>query len=619
MKSDIVQSLRGRRRVKNARLGVVSDHLRRMTSALGDARMAKHLKIDPAELKAAIKTAAGRLTWFDADNATPLALWLPGTDGAVKATGKPIQKDGEEGKLSDKSLMDFECIVTTARRDRDGDVLEPKGAIVDPKMPLLWQHVPFQPIGRMVRLVEQSDDKVAARFMIADTALGHDTAVLVEAGCLRISHGFSPIQYNPLKDDSGKDLGGWHIDKYAMMEASVVSIPSNVDAEITAFSRSKLTHPLVKSWCKLLDQNRKKLFRTGWEKQAASEGHIQITVNLAGLENAHILPPAKSATPPPKLKLKADDDEEEEEDDDDTDKTGKNDDDDTGGEGKTAALADIMSALTELSTNDGLSKEAQGRVALVAGMFEDIGGAIEAQADAIGQAAQARDLAGMFMAMAELMDQCTGKITAACEELERVAGLKDLPDGAADTIRGISGDAQQIATAVRAVTGGGQAAAGEGGGDEEEEEDDDTGKTGDNDDDQDEEEEEDDKDEEDDEDKDSDQDDDDDDKAGEKNWTCSACGTDNLDTDKVCDQCGAEKSAKADDDGDDDDDGAGKRTAPRKKSSNVLKRSADRLLGLLMMGETLDPKTEAILKRQFGGGQSGNDRQSDKKKKRRPV
>lgn len=600
MKSDIVQSLRGRRRVKNARLGVVSDHLRRMTSALGDARMAKHLKIDPAELKAAIKTAAGRLTWFDADNATPLALWLPGTDGAVKATGKPIQKDGEEGKLSDKSLMDFECIVTTARRDRDGDVLEPKGAIVDPKMPLLWQHVPFQPIGRMVRLVEQSDDKVAARFMIADTALGHDTAVLVEAGCLRISHGFSPIQYNPLKDDSGKDLGGWHIDKYAMMEASVVSIPSNVDAEITAFSRSKLTHPLVKSWCKLLDQNRKKLFRTGWEKQAASEGHIQITVNLAGLENAHILPPAKSATPPPKLKLKADDDEEEEEDDDDTDKTGKNDDDDTGGEGKTAALADIMSALTELSTNDGLSKEAQGRVALVAGMFEDIGGAIEAQADAIGQAAQARDLAGMFMAMAELMDQCTGKITAACEELERVAGLKDLPDGAADTIRGISGDAQQIATAVRAVTGGGQAAAGEGGGDEEEEEDDDTGKTGDNDDDQDEEEEE-------------------DDKAGEKNWTCSACGTDNLDTDKVCDQCGAEKSAKADDDGDDDDDGAGKRTAPRKKSSNVLKRSADRLLGLLMMGETLDPKTEAILKRQFGGGQSGNDRQSDKKKKRRPV
>ena len=164
------------------------------------------------------------------------------------------------------SIFTFDAIVTTNRADRDGDVLLPDGAIVDPAMPLLWQHNPSLPIGKLVGILEQSKRRLSARFALADLDLARDAATLIEFGALRISHGFAPIEYAPLDitddDDEDKEAmlleggegkrSGWRITKYEIMETSLVSIPSNVDAIITAYSRGKLHSPMARKWARSL-------------------------------------------------------------------------------------------------------------------------------------------------------------------------------------------------------------------------------------------------------------------------------------------------------------------------------------------------------------------------------
>ncbi len=138
--------------------------------------------------------------------------------------------------------MDFDAVITSTRRDRDSDILESSGATVDPNAVLLWQHIPMLPIGRLLAVTEQSDSRIKARLSIADTELGRDAATLAEFGALKISHGFEPVEFEPLPDR------GWHIKRFEIYEISLVSVPSNRDAVITAFSRDKLRSPLLKQW-----------------------------------------------------------------------------------------------------------------------------------------------------------------------------------------------------------------------------------------------------------------------------------------------------------------------------------------------------------------------------------
>ena len=253
-----------------SRIGTVGGWFKKLESILGVDGIAAGTGVSAGVVRRTIRGAADTaMVYFDPDNSTPHATAAVkdaagkihpaarlGEAGlAVKVSGTPQDVEGATA-MTGGSILDFECVVTTGRRDRDGDVLDPKGALLDPKMPLLWQHLPFSPVGRLVKTLDHTDERVSAKFMVANTELGGDVATLIDAGCLRISHGFAPIEYNPLKDEQGKDMGGWRISKYAMMECSVVSIPSNVDAEITAFSRGKLHHPLTKSFAKVLFDER---------------------------------------------------------------------------------------------------------------------------------------------------------------------------------------------------------------------------------------------------------------------------------------------------------------------------------------------------------------------------
>lgn len=183
----------------------------------------------------ALEDAKGRLCYSDDDTSA-----FDVGKSSVSIAGKEY-----EIKQSDKSILDFACVITSSKRDRDFDVLETKGARVDTKMPLLWQHIPFEPVGKLVRTLAHTDTRLYGQGAIADTEMGRDAAKLVEMGALRISHGFRPEEWEPLDE---KDGMGWRIHKFEIIEFSLVSIPSNVEAIITAVSREKLHHPLVKAW-----------------------------------------------------------------------------------------------------------------------------------------------------------------------------------------------------------------------------------------------------------------------------------------------------------------------------------------------------------------------------------
>jgi hypothetical protein len=234
------------------------------------------------------KTAAGE---FGGGLSHLLADTLPGDQ----------KKRNEEllASIPKSALMTFECVVTTTKQDHDGDVLETSGADLDPKAPLLWQHIPMSPIGRVYGATDQTAKKLKTVGAIADTLLGNDAVVLVEFDALRISHGFKPIKWEPLKKKPNDDgPQGYHVLVFKILEVSLVSVPSNDDAEITAFSRDKLHHPLVKAMAQRKFDARPLVLRIPAGMKDAYEITFKATGAAAG--NGRPAPaPAPAPTPAP--------------------------------------------------------------------------------------------------------------------------------------------------------------------------------------------------------------------------------------------------------------------------------------------------------------------------------
>jgi HK97 family phage prohead protease len=197
--------------------------------------------------------------------------------------------------------MDFEAVVTTSREDRDRDILEAGGAEVDPKSPLLWQHIPFEPIGKLVQVTKQNSKRVEARFAIADLPLGHDAATLIELEALRISHGFRPLEWEVRETDDEEDSWrrGFHIKRFEIMEVSVVSIPANTDAVILANDRHKLHHPLSRAWADRLRRSLPASVVGGWDGGDATGGlPYAVSISKHGVSITPLPPAGKDQEPP---------------------------------------------------------------------------------------------------------------------------------------------------------------------------------------------------------------------------------------------------------------------------------------------------------------------------------
>jgi hypothetical protein len=161
--------------------------------------------------------------------------------------------DGIE--LPKNTLMVFRHVLTTPRKDRDGDILRTQGAEIDPKMLLLWQHVHTLPIGKYLGTHSQNSKKLVVYSAIVDmNDLAHDSAVMIENDMGRFSHGFRAIAFDNLKEEGGgrtSGKGGFDVKQFEVMEESLVSVPSNADADVEEVIMSlveskKLTSPLMK-------------------------------------------------------------------------------------------------------------------------------------------------------------------------------------------------------------------------------------------------------------------------------------------------------------------------------------------------------------------------------------
>lgn len=206
-----------------------------------------------------IKDAAGKLSWCS-----------PDTELEGRWNGKAKQGDIKLPKgieLPDNTLMTLQYILTTPREDRDGDILRTDGAVVDPKMPLLWQHMPPLILGKMIHVVKQNAKQLKLVSVLLDlgetTELGklsQDAAKLIEADALRFSHGFRVLEYEERRTAGDSLYAGFDIKRFEIMESSLVSVPSNVDAEMELWSRGNLESDIVKRHAKSLFDSRKKQF-----------------------------------------------------------------------------------------------------------------------------------------------------------------------------------------------------------------------------------------------------------------------------------------------------------------------------------------------------------------------
>jgi len=127
--------------------------------------------------------------------------------------------------------------------DEGGDVVL-RGAFTNTlaqRVPrLLWQHDMSEPIGKVVQLKED-DRGLHGDFLISRTTRGHDAYVLLKDGAIdSMSIGYIP------EDQEFDDVHSVRkLKSVDLLEISLVSIPMNEEARITAVKAAQLPLPVV--------------------------------------------------------------------------------------------------------------------------------------------------------------------------------------------------------------------------------------------------------------------------------------------------------------------------------------------------------------------------------------
>lgn len=169
-----------------------------------------------------------------------------------------------EGFVAPKNtLMVFKHVLTSSRKDRDGDILRTRGAMPDPRMLLLFNHVHTMPIGKFLGVAEHTDRVLKPYSAIVDmNDLSHDCAVMIDNDMGRFSHGFRAIEFMEIKmDRQGDSPGGYDVKEFEIMEESLVSVPANPDADteevlLSLVEGGKMTSAVMKEYGKGIRDHR---------------------------------------------------------------------------------------------------------------------------------------------------------------------------------------------------------------------------------------------------------------------------------------------------------------------------------------------------------------------------
>ena len=138
---------------------------------------------------------------------------------------------------SDEDKVVIRGMASTPTPDRSNDIVDPMGASFDTPMPLLWQHNAHKPVGNLID-AKQSKKGIAFEAEIPR---------IKEAGALkdRVDEAIHSLQYNlvsavsigyrPLDGEyEFLENGGIHFKKWEWFELSLVTIPDNPEAVLSA-------------------------------------------------------------------------------------------------------------------------------------------------------------------------------------------------------------------------------------------------------------------------------------------------------------------------------------------------------------------------------------------------
>jgi len=151
---------------------------------------------------------------------------------------KTIIGDIEEKSVDERALT---VVITTRTVDRDGEVIDPKGAELSnyEKNPVvLWAHdYKSPPIGRCLWL-RQTKDNIKAKVQFAETQFADEIYRLYKDGYLRAwSIGFIPKEW---EDGDGEKTPKRTYKKWELLEFSAVPVPANPEALTLAVQNGEL-------------------------------------------------------------------------------------------------------------------------------------------------------------------------------------------------------------------------------------------------------------------------------------------------------------------------------------------------------------------------------------------
>lgn len=132
-------------------------------------------------------------------------------------------------KSVDEERRIIEGFASTPTTDRQGDLMESKGAQFTLPHPLLWQHNHDQPIGQVVS-AKVTPQGIYVKAQIAKGVLPfiEEAWALIKAGLVR---GFS-VGWQPVEAERNKESFGLHVRKWLWLETSVVTVPANQQTSI---------------------------------------------------------------------------------------------------------------------------------------------------------------------------------------------------------------------------------------------------------------------------------------------------------------------------------------------------------------------------------------------------
>lgn len=144
-------------------------------------------------------------------------------------TEKSVSEDGD--------FFHVQGIASTPSVDRQGDIVDPMGAKFVTPMPLLWQHDAHKPVGHMT-FAKPNAKGIPFKAQIPKVTEAGVLKDRVDEAIQSLKYGLVSavsIGFKVLNDGFEiMDNGGWKIKDWEWMELSLVTIPANSDAVISA-------------------------------------------------------------------------------------------------------------------------------------------------------------------------------------------------------------------------------------------------------------------------------------------------------------------------------------------------------------------------------------------------